>query len=126
LSPTRCSQDWRKNILGKSGSAQSQLMAKVERVILEGELYGAWHRCDPMAAALAIKPDIVTASERRYATVELRGQETRGALVVDHLDKLGRSHNVTIVQRLDLERYKVMLLKAFSLDMKGNSSASSK
>ncbi|XP_069683399.1 nucleoside hydrolase-like isoform X2 [Periplaneta americana] len=110
----RLPYEWRKNVLGAVASAQARLMNKVERVMLEQELYGVWARCDPLAAAILLEPRVATVLKRAYVTVELSGEATRGAMVVDHLQKLGRDPNVTLVERVDVELYKQMLLEAFA------------
>nr|CAD7594817.1 unnamed protein product [Timema genevievae] len=112
----RLSYEWRINILGAIKSPQAELMTKVERPMLEQKRYGFWGRCDPIAAAIAVNPQLATVVSERYATVELHGSATRGALVIDHLNKMDREPNVTIVTRVDVELYKSMLLEAFVFD----------
>ena len=92
-------------------------MNKVERVLLDKERFGAWSRCDPLAAAILLEPQVATQVKEVYATVELRGGNTRGAMVVDHLQKLGRQPNVTVVERVNTELYQKLLLEAFAPDM---------
>ena len=92
-------------------------MNKVERVLLDTERFGAWCRCDPLAAAILLEPLVATKIKDVYATVELRGANTRGAMVVDHLQKLGREPNVTVVERVNTELYQTLLLEAFAADM---------
>nr|CAD7202038.1 unnamed protein product [Timema douglasi] len=112
----RLSYEWRINILGGIKSPQAELMTKVERPMLEQKRYGFWGRCDPIAAAIAVNPQVATVVSERYATVELQGSATRGALVIDHLNKMDLEPNVTIVTRVDTELYKNMLLEAFVFD----------
>ncbi|PSN30983.1 hypothetical protein C0J52_26845 [Blattella germanica] len=113
----RLTYDWRKNVLGSLDSPQARLMNKVERVMLDNELYGIWARCDPMAAAILLVPEVATEVKKVYVTVELHGANTRGALVVDHLEKLGLEPNVTLIERVDKDLYKKLLLEAFSAEV---------
>jgi inosine-uridine nucleoside N-ribohydrolase len=92
-------------------------MNKVERVMLTQHMYGAWSRCDPAAAAILLEPRVAAQVKRVYVSVELHGQSTRGAMVVDHLQKLGLNPNVTVVQKVDVELYKKLLLEAFAPDV---------
>jgi inosine-uridine nucleoside N-ribohydrolase len=92
-------------------------MNSVERVMLERELYGVWSRCDPLAAAILLVPEVASQVKEVYLSVELHGLNTRGAAVVDHLQKLGFKPNVTIIERVDLELYKKLLVEAFHPDM---------
>jgi inosine-uridine nucleoside N-ribohydrolase len=91
-------------------------MNKVERLLLDKELHGAWCRCDPLAAAILLEPKVATQVRKVYASVELHGLNTRGAMVVDHLQKLGRRPNITIIERVNVELYKELLLEAFASD----------
>nr|CAD7430319.1 unnamed protein product [Timema monikensis] len=116
LYDTTVLKEWRINILGGIKSPQAELMTKIERPMLEQKRYGFWARCDPIAAAIAVNPQMATVVSERYATVELHGSATRGALVIDHLNKMDREPNVTIVTRVDVELYKSMLLEAFVFD----------
>jgi inosine-uridine nucleoside N-ribohydrolase len=110
-------QEWRKNILGGIDSPQAHLMNKVEKVMLDRELYGVWSRCDPLAAAILLVPDVATQVKEVYLSVELHGLKTRGAVVIDYLQKLRLKPNVTIIERVDLELYKNLLVEAFQPDM---------
>jgi inosine-uridine nucleoside N-ribohydrolase len=91
-------------------------MNKVERVMLDAERFGVWCRCDPLAAAILLEPKVATQVKEVYVTVELNGANTRGAMVVDHMQKLGQ-RNVTIVERVNTELYQKLLLEAFAPDM---------
>lgn len=59
---------------------------------------------DSLAMAVAIEPEIVTASERRFVQVELAGTHTRGQTTVDWFDASGESPNVDIILELDADR----------------------
>ena len=92
-------------------------MNRVERVLLDAEPYGGWCRCDPLAAAILLEPQVATQVKEVYVSVELHGANTRGAMVVDHLQKLGRQPNVTVVERVNIDLYQKLLLEAFAADM---------
>jgi len=92
-------------------------MNKVERVLLDTERFGAWCRSDPLAAAILLEPQVATQVKEVYVTVDLNGAKTRGAMVVDHLQKLGSQPNVTVVERVNTELYQKLLLEAFAPDM---------
>jgi inosine-uridine nucleoside N-ribohydrolase len=92
-------------------------MSKVEGVLLGKEPFGAWCRCDPLAAAILLEPQVATQLREVYVSVELHGLNTRGAMVVDHLQKLGHRPNVTIIERVNIELYQKLLLEAFAPDV---------
>ena len=64
-----------------------------------------------------LEPQVATQVKEVYVTVDLNGAKTRGAMVVDHLQKLGSQPNVTVVERVNTELYQKLLLEAFAPDM---------
>ena len=92
-------------------------MNKVEKELLDTERFGAWCRSDPLAAAILLEPQVATQVKEVYVTVELHGTNIRGAMVVDHLHKLGRQPNVTVLERVNTDLYQKLLLEAFAPDM---------
>ena len=68
--------------------------------------------CDPLAMSVAVKPEIVTKETSVYATAELHGHLTRGQMVVDWRSHLGKKPNVKIVQEVDLEAHKVLMMNS--------------
>lgn len=65
---------------------------------------------DEIALAIAAEPEIVTKSELRYMTAELRGEHTRGQTTVDWFDVTGHPPNVNIVLDIDRKRFVEMLM----------------
>jgi len=59
---------------------------------------------DPLAMAVTLEPDIVTASMTHYMSVELTGSMTRGQTVIDYMGLLQRPANVRIVTGISMER----------------------
>ncbi|KAL9981520.1 hypothetical protein ACROYT_G010228 [Oculina patagonica] len=68
--------------------------------------------CDPLAVAVAVQPEIVTKETSVYATIELHGHLTRGQMVVDWRGHLGQKPNVKIVQEVNLEAHKALMMKS--------------
>lgn len=69
---------------------------------------------DPLAMAVALHPEIVLLSDRRYGMVELHGGLTRGQTVIDWAGKFQRPHNLDIVQDVDLPRFVQLLDQALA------------
>lgn len=84
--------------------------------MIENESFGAWIQCDQIAASVMINPQVATAIRERYATIELCGTNTRGGMVIDHLNHLKQPSNVLIIESIDIDIYKQMLMKAMSPD----------
>ncbi|XP_043218620.1 probable uridine nucleosidase 2 isoform X2 [Amphibalanus amphitrite] len=108
---------WRKAVLGAVDSAAARLFNAAEARVLEDDMFGSWITCDQAAAALLVRPQIARNTSAHHASVELQGQLTRGQLVVDrrdwHAARARTPCNVNIVQALDMQLYKKMLLDAF-------------
>lgn len=65
--------------------------------------------CDAFLAAAFLEPDkIIKEKSRYYATIELHGLQTRGQVVIDHLK--AHKENVTIIQQIDGDLFKQLLL----------------
>lgn len=68
-----------------------------------------WNPCDAFITAVLLKPDqIIVKSKNCHATVELSGSLTRGQVVIDHLNR--NQNNITIVERVDVEKCKQLFL----------------
>jgi purine nucleosidase len=59
---------------------------------------------DPVAVARVIDPTLVLCADA-YVEIELRGEHTRGATVVDHHFYLGRPANARVAMSLDVPRF---------------------
>ncbi|CAH1233724.1 Hypp816 [Branchiostoma lanceolatum] len=62
-----------------------------------------YHTCDPYALMVAARPDIVMETEDVYATVELRGEVTRGQMVCDYRGLWKKEPNLRVVKKLDMK-----------------------
>lgn len=60
--------------------------------------------CTPevLAVAIVIDSTIILEKERLYATVELKGEFSRGMMVIDKRGFLNKESNVSIIKTLDL------------------------
>lgn len=67
---------------------------------------------DLLAAAIALEPSIVRASERHHVQIELAGDNTRGQSTVDWFQRTGKSPNCEVVLELDTARVFEMLRAA--------------
>jgi len=66
--------------------------------------------CDQFAMAAAIDGRCLKKSSHRFATVELSGRFTRGQMVVDYSNQLSRSPNVFLIDDIDIDLFKTMML----------------
>lgn len=67
--------------------------------------------CDSYAMAAAIDDKYILEMDQKSVTVELAGNYCRGMMVVDHLEFL-KTPKVNILKKVDLERFKVLLMNA--------------
>ncbi len=68
---------------------------------------------DPLAMAVAIDPDIILESEKRYIEIERYGRISRGMTVVDWYAQSGKTPNVNIIRKIDMDRFFEMYRLAF-------------
>ncbi|XP_070711909.1 inosine-uridine preferring nucleoside hydrolase-like [Pempheris klunzingeri] len=71
-----------------------------------------FHSCDTCTVAAAIDDTFVTESDEAAVTVELVGTYTRGAMVLDYEEQLGKKHKAVIVKKADLEKLKQMFMNS--------------
>ncbi|MBP6625839.1 MAG: nucleoside hydrolase [Arenimonas sp.] len=71
-----------------------------------------WHSADAMAMAVALQPDGLTQVEHRYLAVELEGRLSRGATVVDWLQRSGKAANARLAIAYDQARFEAQLRAA--------------
>ncbi|XP_066267500.1 uncharacterized protein [Branchiostoma lanceolatum] len=62
-----------------------------------------YHTCDPYALMVAARPDMVIETEDVYATVELRGEVTRGQMVCDYRGLWKKEPNLRVIKKLDMK-----------------------
>ncbi len=67
---------------------------------------------DPLAAAVALRPDLVIRSVKAHVAIELTGTHTFGATVVDHTNSSGEAPNVEVVLDVDQDRFVDLLVDA--------------
>jgi purine nucleosidase len=70
---------------------------------------------DALAMAVALQPDIVTHSAEHSIAIELDGRLTRGATVVDWLNRSGAAPNARIVLDIDQARFESLVASAFGI-----------
>ena len=91
---------------------KSRFMKKISSTIQEYEAGGPFLTCDPFVVSVIVEPEMVRHGETIHAVVELSGQNTRGQLVVDWRGVLGKQHNVVIIDKIDLDIFKRLMLKS--------------
>ncbi|GAA6225139.1 inosine-uridine preferring nucleoside hydrolase-like [Lates japonicus] len=104
------------------GTEKADFMKKISRYTMEiakTEQYEkqliagpGFNSCDAYASAVAINDSLVTEKEEVAVTVELGGKNTRGMMVMDYTDKLKKDHKAFILKKVDLEKYRQMLMDA--------------
>ena len=73
-----------------------------------------WHAADALAMAMALQPEGVLEAVSRPLAVEMAGQHTRGATIVDWNRQGGAPDNVDILEQYDQTRFEGMLEAALA------------
>ncbi|XP_077979162.1 uncharacterized protein LOC144434567 [Glandiceps talaboti] len=71
--------------------------------------YTSW---DGLAMVLTVCPDSILKSTPKYATVELSGKLSRAEFIVDWYGRLGKADNVNIIEELNMDIVKEIMLKS--------------
>lgn len=87
-------------------------MCNTERFEKEFVAGAGFISCDSYAMAAAIDDTFIIESDHKAATVELTGKQTRGMMVVDHLEMLKSAHKLHIMRKVDLGKFKELLMNA--------------
>lgn len=90
-------------------SMESCYSERIEKEQVDGQ---GFISCDSYAMAAAIDDKYVIETEHKAVTVELAGNCCRGMMVVDHLDILKKTHKAHILKKVDLERFKELMMNA--------------
>ncbi|KAM9835893.1 inosine-uridine preferring nucleoside hydrolase-like [Aulostomus maculatus] len=93
-------------------SSHTRQMVQTERYQKELVAGAGFNTCDTYAMAAAINDTLLTESEQVAVTVELEGTHTRGMMVLDHLGMLKKRHKACIMKKVDLTKFKQMLMNA--------------
>jgi purine nucleosidase len=67
---------------------------------------------DPIAMAVALKPEVKELSKRLFVTIETQSQFCRGQALVDHMGVTGEPPNVEVVLAASRERFLEQLYEA--------------
>ena len=97
--------------VGKN-SLKSRFMKKISGAVKDFEDGGPFITCDPFVVSVIVEPEIVLNTQTVHAAVELQGVHTRGQLVVDWRGILGQPKNVVLIDKLDIEAFKRLMLKS--------------
>ncbi|XP_068428771.1 inosine-uridine preferring nucleoside hydrolase isoform X2 [Clinocottus analis] len=68
--------------------------------------------CDAYAMAAAVDDSFVVESDHYPVSVELTGTHTRGMMIMDTVGLLKKSHKAFIMKKVDMEKFKQMMMAA--------------
>lgn len=75
-------------------------------------LESAFNSCDSYAMATAIDTSVVTEYIRCGVSVELQGLLTRGMMVLDSQNLLGKKNHAFVMKKCDIEKFKRLMMAA--------------
>jgi len=70
---------------------------------------------DPIATAIALKPEVATETKSLYVAIETQSELCRGQSVVDHYGVLGQEPNAEVIMKASREQFLRMLFDAVSI-----------
>ncbi|KAL5239765.1 hypothetical protein ACI65C_007175 [Semiaphis heraclei] len=107
---TNISLSWRKEVLGKIDSKIIKFLNDAESKMME---FPNWAGSDPLIAAAMLFPKLIKKSIVTNMTPVTQG-EARGGTLVDYSGLTHKPNNVKIIQDIDVEEFKKMLLQYLS------------
>ncbi|XP_015253650.1 PREDICTED: inosine-uridine preferring nucleoside hydrolase-like [Cyprinodon variegatus] len=101
---------------------KARFMAKIFRHSIEASKTDRFERefiagsglisCDSYAMAAAVDDSFIIESDQFPVSVELMGHNTRGMMIVDTLGLLNKTHKAFIIKKVDMEKFKRMMMAA--------------
>ena len=88
------------------------IQAKLTQFALQSTGLAGFDLPDPIAMAIAIDENIITASDDFFVTVETGDGHSRGQTLLDHLKMLGRHANTRVVLEASREKFMAQLYRA--------------
>lgn len=86
--------------------------SKTERFEKEFVAGSGFVSCDSYAMAAAMDDSFILESNLYPVSVELTGTHTRGMMVVDTVDFLKTATKVFIIKKVDMDKFKQMMMAA--------------
>lgn len=90
-------------------SMENSHSERIEKELVEGQ---GFISCDSYAMAAAIDDKYIVETDHKAVTVELAGNCCRGMMVVDHLELMQKTHKVHIMKKVDMEKFKMLMMNA--------------
>lgn len=92
--------------------SHTRAMVQTDRYQKELVSGPGFNSCDTYAVAAAIDDTLITESDEVPVTVELDGTRTRGMMVLDYLGLLNKTHKAVIMKKVDLDKFKTLMMNA--------------
>lgn len=89
-------------------SIEASMSERIQKELVAGT---GFISCDSYAMAAAVD-DAFIESDHYPVSVELTGTHTRGMMILDTIDLLKKTHKAFIMKKVDLEKFKQMLMDA--------------
>jgi len=90
-------------------------ISRKTRLWAEGKRGDHWHSADALAMMAALYPEYIIEKQRHFLHVETAGSQSRGATVVDWLERSGRMAQTEIVLKLDQARFELLIQNALGV-----------
>lgn len=94
--------------MGALNSSAVELINKAEKPQLVGD---TWISADTILTSIAIDDKLIEKSSDYHAIVEPFGEYSKGALFIDYQSDKNQTKNIRLIEKIDTETYKNMLLQ---------------
>lgn len=96
----------------KAITAVSRNRAQSDDYQKESTAGRGFNSCDCYAMAAALDESLMLENDEVAVSVELSGEHTRGMMVVDYIEQLGKKHKAFLMKKFDLDKFSKMLMKS--------------
>ncbi|XP_023319734.1 probable uridine nucleosidase 2 [Eurytemora carolleeae] len=118
LKYTSINMKWRSEVLGSMKKPAADLINKLEEIWFNDWPFGEnWILCDQLAMVAALNRNSIKKNSQHFAQVELKGDLTRGMMVLDQRHQRESSkprNNVIIIEELDQQCIMDQMRDAFN------------
>ncbi|XP_052865549.1 pyrimidine-specific ribonucleoside hydrolase RihA-like [Anopheles cruzii] len=99
---------WRFDTFAETTNPAIKVLNRIEAIVYAG--HTEWTPCDMYVAAIFLNASISTSVVTHRAEVELNGRVTRGMMAILHHIKDEEQHNVAIIDRIDDDQVRRMMV----------------
>lgn len=105
---SKVTYEWRYNVCVNPNNKALALVQRAEKKVYKDRIF--WAPCDGLLVACLLQRSMILDKIVVSASVETHGQQTRGQVIIDHMNRTNRPQNITIIKQFDSEQLKKLVM----------------